>query len=80
MGGFTRLVLGNALVVTDLATERGQKSRPLSPHDRFVIAFHSLEGVTETGLVKCPAEKVEETPTGTIREALSLVRFESKTR
>jgi hypothetical protein len=29
----------------------------LSPHDRFVIALHSLDGVGEIGLCLCPAEK-----------------------
>jgi hypothetical protein len=30
---------------------------PLSPHHRFVIAFHSPEAVFETGLFGCPSEK-----------------------
>jgi hypothetical protein len=35
----------------------GQKSSPLSPHHRFVIALHSPDGVFETGLLICPPEK-----------------------
>jgi hypothetical protein len=31
--------------------------KPLSPHHRFVIALHSPDGVFETGLLGCPAEK-----------------------
>jgi hypothetical protein len=31
--------------------------KPLSPHDRLVIALHSPGGVAETGLCVCPPEK-----------------------
>jgi hypothetical protein len=31
--------------------------KPLSPHDRFVIALHSPGGVDETGLPQCHLEK-----------------------
>jgi hypothetical protein len=31
--------------------------KALSPHDRFVIALHSPDGVGEIGLCLCPAEK-----------------------
>jgi hypothetical protein len=33
------------------------KVKSLSPHDRFVIALHSPEGIIETGLLVCPSEK-----------------------
>jgi hypothetical protein len=33
------------------------KSNPLSPHHRFVIAWHSPGGAVETGLRGCPSEK-----------------------
>jgi hypothetical protein len=40
------------------AFQKRPKSRQLSPHHRFVIALHSPEGVVETGLLKCPLEKM----------------------
>jgi len=33
------------------------KVKSLSPHHRFAIALHSPNGVVETGLRLCPAEK-----------------------
>jgi hypothetical protein len=39
-------VVGTALVGRDeRVSEASQKSRPLSPHHRFVIAIHSPDGV-----------------------------------
>jgi len=46
-----------AFVVSDRISEGGQKSRPLSPHHRFVIAMHSPDGVLESGLLGCLPEK-----------------------
>jgi hypothetical protein len=34
-----------------------RKVKSLSPNHRFVIALHSPDGVVETGLLVCPAEK-----------------------
>jgi hypothetical protein len=45
------------VVVSDRISEGGQKSRPLSPHHRFVIAMHSPDGVLESGLLGCLPEK-----------------------
>jgi hypothetical protein len=36
---------------------RADKVKALSPHHRLVIALHSPDGVGETGLRVCPAEK-----------------------
>jgi hypothetical protein len=53
-------------------------SSALSPHDRFTIALHSSDGVDETGMLRCAAEKMAETPAGIRGGPFSLVRFESK--
>jgi hypothetical protein len=50
----------------------------LSPHDRLMIALHSSDGVDETGMLRCAAEKMPETPAGIRGGPFSLVRFESK--
>ena len=50
----------------------------VSPHDRLMIALHSSDGVDETGMLRCAAEKMAETPAGIRRGPFSLVRFESK--
>src|SRR5580658_910879 len=52
----------------------------LQGYARFMIAFHSPDGVYQTGLLRCLAEKNAETPATARSGALSLVRFESKRR
>ena len=54
--------LSNAVCRGSVAVDSAGKVSPvtrhiLSPHDRFVIALHSLDGVGEIGLCLCPAEK-----------------------
>lgn len=50
--------MGTELVGRDEpVSEASQKSRALSPHHRFMIAFHSPDGVYEAGLLGCPPEK-----------------------
>jgi hypothetical protein len=41
---------------------RQEKSSPLSPHHRFVIAFRSPKGIVETGLLTCPSERMAAKP------------------
>ena len=36
----------------------------VSPHDRLMIALHSSDGVDETGMLRCAAEKMAETSAG----------------
>jgi hypothetical protein len=47
-------VVGTALVEKDeQVSEASQESRALSPHHRFMIAFHSPDGVNRTAQVPC---------------------------
>src|SRR3981081_4476906 len=57
-----------------------QKSRPLAPHHRFLIAMHSPNGVVKTGLRVCPPEKEARKLREELRTRFSLVRFERKNR
>ena len=58
---------------------RQTKVKAASPHDRFVIACHSPDGVVETRMLVCPPEKRRESLPAALSRTLSPVRFESKT-
>jgi hypothetical protein len=51
----------------------------LSPHDRFVIALHSPNGIGEEGLYLWPQRKTPETQPAAFDEPLSPMRFKGKT-
>src|ERR1035441_4152887 len=67
------------VVVSDRISEGGQKSRPLSPHHRFVIAMHSPDGVLESGLLGCLPEKKVRKPACRIGQTLLAARAQTFT-
>ncbi len=52
-----RVLVVQRAIKLAISPQKFDEVKSLSPNHRFVIALHSPEGVDETGLLECPAEK-----------------------